>query len=101
MMLREVVGEFLLFCLCYVQHFQHLLLVALLCSFHMELMRKAAILSTSLLAVTAAHVHAHCALKRAAVTFQMQMEQQIPSTEKMSTSSALALLLRTTKLAAG
>lgn len=64
---------------------------------------------TLLLAVTPSHppphTHtqsdAHGALKPTAVTFQMQMEQPLPSTAKMSTSSALTLLLRTAKLAAG
>lgn len=88
-------GGFPLFCLCYAPHFQHLCL-------HW---------SSALFTQNWWGWHKHwahcfwqprwhkhtpsntqCALKPTAVTFQMQMEQRLPATAKMSTSFALASL---------
>lgn len=83
--------------------------------FSHRMMRKTHTLNTLLLAVTRIQTHTHintdmhmyafalilCSKKPTAVTFQMQMEQQLPTTAKMSTSSAPSLQLRQAKLAAG
>lgn len=72
------------------------LFIAFLCSFHTELMRKTHTLNTfgrrwGTNTHTHMHNHTHTVLQKpTAVTFQMQMEQQLPSTAKMSTSSALS-----------